>query len=891
MLKIDKIDKRKYWIIAFVISSLTVYLFYVFAGMVGGKYIVMRSDYLSSCAGFFKDVARNILSGKGILFSYSIGLGLNNSLSLSTTGFSFFNILYLILYKVDENVVALIIIVLKIGLISASFQIFCRRILKNGEFSSVIISVFYSLCAFSLAYGTIMIMWLDALYLLPLLCIAIIDCIENNKRVWLTVIYAYLFISSFYMGYMVGIFSFLFFVMYLLLIYKYKEEKKGKEILRISANWILCVVIAVMISSIVWAPTLFFIMGNRVPDSSGITDLDATLLQILNSLFWGNGYGIAGFYAYIYCGIPILFLVPLYYLNKKIRTKEKLLVGGLTAFFLLCTICTPLNSLMHAFDQPDSFLFRYSYIISFCLCAAAAREISFLKEISKKSVIIILSSIIAFYLFIQQSISLWGIDAMYSPSQNSNSNFIFNVLFCLGWLGLWYCFVRFGKEQIIAALSVLLIMVEIITGTYKLFPVKVESNMYYAWYDSMENAVREMQDQDGGLYRTIVSNNIVSSNSDNWFGFNGISDFSDQEKYSVRTFLSNLGFATSTRWCDDTGYTPVSEMLLGIKYNIVRKDNSMVDTDTDELVVEIDTDTDYTSTETTLVQNEHALSMGYLVQGETIFFEFPGRNVFENSNELVKTFSGLEEDCFVKIPKEQIVIDAFGIDNYENENGSGTFKRTQSGSGSYYYTVKNNDYDDVYLQVQEEEGSNYGMDYFLIGCQNRGTSEMICAQFSNANKMYYNEKKDKYNIYLFAAEESSPETLDYDAINIYAYDEEAMEKQYNELKKGQLQIDEWSNGHIKGSIDVKGNKRLLFLSIPYDAGWKAKVNGQDTEIVRLIDGAFIGIYLPGEGQYTVEFDYEVPGLRISLYVSLLGFVALLTVAFEKKLKAIGKKKS
>ena len=81
----------------------------------------------------------------------------------------------------------------------------------------------------------------------------------------------------------------------------------------------------------------------------------------------------------------------------------------------------------------------------------------------------------------------------------------------------------------------------------------------------------------------------------------------------------------------------------------------------------------------------------------------------------------------------------------------------------------------------------------------------------------------------------------------------------------------------------------MLLTIPYDPGWIAEIDGKDTEIVRLIDGAFMGLIFPSDGEHTVELKYECPGLKIGLIVSLLGIIALLAVGFEKQIKSFNKK--
>ena len=146
------------------------------------------------------------------------------------------------------------------------------------------------------------------------------------------------------------------------------------------------------------------------------------------------------------------------------------------------------------------------------------------------------------------------------------------------------------------------------------------------------------------------------------------------------------------------------------------------------------------------------------------------------------------------------------------------------------------------------------------------------------------KKADKYNVFLSSTLEASPDKIEYDAFNIYGLDESVLKEQHDILNEGRYIIDEWSNGHIKGHVYNSGEKNLLFLSLPYDPGWSVKINGSEGEIVRVIDGAFMGVFLPGAGEYNIEFDYECPGLKYGLIVSLCGLLAFLSIVFEKQIK-------
>lgn len=914
-----KIIKNKIWnnkcLIAFLLSGLNMILIYVFFVTVFNKYLGMRSDYIAGTFGYFADFVRNTMDGKSNLFSFGLGLGLNEILAIASNGINIFNLLYFLYPFVELNTITIIIVILKVACIAASFQFYSSKVLKNDGISSVIISVFYSLCAYAVAYGTIHTMWLDALMILPLLCYAISICIDLEKRSLLIILYTYLFVSFFYLGYIVGIFSFFYTIGYLLLKHEYSEsEKKWKSFLKKLANWVLCALIGVMISAALWVPTLFFIVANRVEDSTQTYDITATLLQILNSLFWGMGYGIEGTYSYIYCGIPVLILAPLFFFNRKISRREKLFYGFLTGTLFFCTICKPFNSFLHAFDQPDAFWYRYSFLISFCLCSIAAIQVKYIAELKMKMVVSVSFSLVLLYLFIQQTMPLWELPASYVPTLNNNVNFIFNCLFIVLWIAIGFlsCFSKKRVRDIALVLAFLLLCVESVTSSKALVAIKIEKEGFDEWYDDMLSATTNIKNENNDnnleeLYRVLVRNNEYSQNADLLFGYNGISDFGDIEKYKVRKFLSNVGFATSPRWSDDSGFTPVSEMLLGVKY-VINRPSKMIEEDVnldnsnqmenEESVLAEERGLEKTTgkndnekNETTFEKNEYYLGIGFLVSGETILFEYPGRNVFENSNAIVSTMSGQDVSCFEEIENSKIKYDEFSIDNTSYDNGNGFFRRTDS-NGLYYFTVMNDDESltNAYLQIEDNNPGNYELDYYVRGVQNVGNLQHVGARLSNANEMYYNKEKKKYTLFLSSYEAASPEVLYYDAINMYTLNEDNLKKQYDELSKGIYKVQKHSNGHIEGTVNVSGDKNLLFTSIPYDPGWSCKVNGVETEVIRVIDGAFMAVYLPKGEECKVEFDYEVPGLKIGCIVSLLGILAFLSVIFEKQLKGLGKSK-
>jgi uncharacterized membrane protein YfhO len=106
-------------------------------------------------------------------------------------------------------------------------------------------------------------------------------------------------------------------------------------------------------------------------------------------------------------------------------------------------------------------------------------------------------------------------------------------------------------------------------------------------------------------------------------------------------------------------------------------------------------------------------------------------------------------------------------------------------------------------------------------------------------------------------------------------------KAVNERRKESFIIDKFSQNHITGTIETKGD-RILFFSIPYDRGWSLKINGEPVEI-EIVNIGFIGAQI-GTGFHYIELEYRAPGLLPGAIISLLSLVCfILLVIFRKKI--------
>lgn len=75
-------------------------------------------------------------------------------------------------------------------------------------------------------------------------------------------------------------------------------------------------------------------------------------------------------------------------------------------------------------------------------------------------------------------------------------------------------------------------------------------------------------------------------------------------------------------------------------------------------------------------------------------------------------------------------------------------------------------------------------------------------------------------------------------------------------------------------------ENLLFFSVPYDEGWTAYVNGEETEIEKVNVG-FMAVKI-GKGQNKVEFKYKTPMMKSGIIISIIALVILIIYVFVSR---------
>ena len=315
-----------------------------------GETTLLFSDLDSQYIEFMAEY-RRILTGEGSLFySWHAGLGMNFIALIAYYLASPFNFLLVLFSESRLPLAVSLITVLKLGCAGAAFARFLQVRFRGNGFWIVLFSACYALNAWALSYS-FNIMWLDALILLPLLCAGTERLIRRERYATSVLIplFALSFLSQFYMAYMTGVFCALYFITRMI-----TRKTSLKEWLFQAVRFGICAGIAAGLSAVLLVPTFFVLknnmglMGQEFPRGS----LSFPFPEIFRKFFIGSFDGIKDCLPHIYCGLPALIGLVLYFSGKTIPKREKI-VSALTGVFLLCSFWfRPLDFLWHAMDHP-----------------------------------------------------------------------------------------------------------------------------------------------------------------------------------------------------------------------------------------------------------------------------------------------------------------------------------------------------------------------------------------------------------------------------------------------------------------------------------------------------------------------------------------------------------
>ena len=128
-------------------------------------------------------------------------------------------------------------------------------------------------------------------------------------------------------------------------------------------------------------------------------------------------------------------------------------------------------------------------------------------------------------------------------------------------------------------------------------------------------------------------------------------------------------------------------------------------------------------------------------------------------------------------------------------------------------------------------------------------------------------------------------TYSFDSLKVTCQPMDAYASQLEALQEDVLENEEVCTDKVSGTISLDRPK-LLCLSIPFDAGWHAYVDGEPAKLYRAnIKNMALALQA---GEHTIELRYEMPMLKAGAAISICGILAFAAMVFLWEKRVPGK---
>ncbi len=838
------IIKNKAVLLAFLAPIVILSCLYITRGIFPfGDEMYLRSDMYHQYAPFMKLFQSVLKSGGSLEYTWNIGLGSN---FMSTFAYYLASPLNWIVGLFPSTLIPEIMssfIILKSGLMSATFTYYLLKKFKKNNLFSVSFGILYAMSGYMCAYSW-NLMWLDCLVLLPLMMLGLERLVKKGKCLLYTVCLGLSVLSNYYIAIMMCMYSVIYFLY--LLAAETKLNNVGK-VLRSLGRFAVYSIIGGCIGAVCALPAFMALFGTASANSGCPANFNAyfNLLELFAHGMMNSKITMIseGYVPNIFCSVLCFALVPLYCWNKKIKPAKRIGKSILIVFFWFSFSFNVMSYIWHGFHLPNSLPARQSFIYIFLILTICYEVLLKIRQYEYKQIIICFAVSIG---------AVFALQMLYSDKYTMNNAFL-NAAFLVGYL-IILCLYKKGLEKkkeartknykkvFTLGMSLLVLAVSIAEVSINADATGYNTTDRPSYVDDNEKITALLDSiEDTDFYR-VEKQQRRTKNDGAWSQYRSASIFSSVTLKSLSDIYESFGMQNGVNSFSYYGNTPLTSALLGVRYKL--SDTAL----SDSLYTYYGDDE-----EMYLYQAKYSLPLGFMVK-DTVQAEFnpKGDNPFTIQNDYIEAAKRLEP--------------LFEIGR--SMDGSEIELEIEKDCRQLIYI--NNKLDNLKVDIYQDD--------ILLDTKNFTSLE---------NKMVLDLGDYKANDRLKISTPDKdagrltiiPATMDY----------EVLDQTMTSLGENPLNVTEFSDGRVVGEVDVEGEFTTLFTSIPYEKGWTVTVDGQKTEYKGFYD-AFIMIPLE-KGHHSIEFTYKAPGLRLGLIISILAILSLvcLTIIQKHKKPKIDKK--
>ena len=839
---------------------------------------------------YIRELVSNILSGNFTLPMYDFTIGFGSEITYSLEPLYF---LYALFGEEHIEFAYNLVTLLRFYLAGITSSVLFLYF-KKDYFASFLGSIVYVFCGFALYGGAKHTMFMIPMIMLPLLIISMEEILRKRRWYLCTVFVAISLFSNYYYLYMNTIAMGIYF-----LVRFFCQKKREDRTVRnfISRGLVICgsYLLGVGMSCIVLVTTFGMYLGSGRSGSISISTpslfyysanrLVRTFLTFLTTANSPGDWLKLGY-------LPIAMLAVVFLFLRKGRKELKIF-----CVISLVFLAFPLSGFV--FSGFSAIVNRWCYMISLLVGFIVASCYGEMLRLTKRDVRILGGTVI-----------LYGFLVFYADVQITQSTRYTKLAFLF--LAVTFIVLLFGQESYKKlsraskqCMIFLLTAVFVFAQGYTEFAMNSEIDAYVDRDRTQEKitdtplaAMSEIEDD--SFYRSSVTQlDYLTSSASLILDFNPVTMVCSTLNQNVMEYLGKMGCTSySATQLLGLGCRTYLSALASVKYYARYGGQSRPLPYGYEQVLK----TEVNGRTAKVSENQYALPLGYTYSKAISEEELEQYDVAKRQEVMMQrvvlgdvnrqSMEDSDDSQQQTGPDSDITVTGkrCAITSFEEKGITYSDSGFTAGGDYRKYRLKLQfeglDNSETYLVLKNAVPEGASEDYEVLLTVKAGENT-VSYRFRSEDYRYGSGQSD-YMINLGYYEEGidsctirmdSAGTLKFDDFAVYCQPMENTKQYTDALTENVMEQVEVDTNRISGKISLDEDKYLV-LSIPYQGGWSALVDGRTVKPVR---ANYMYMAIPLEaGDHTIELSFEIPGVKYALAImaaSVVLFTGLCLITF------------
>lgn len=864
------LQRNKLILAAFCLPVILMLLAFLVMGIYpAGENQIAVIDMYHQYVPFLGELQSKLQSGGSLFYTWNGAGGSNFWNLLAYYGASPLNLILVLFPKKFLMEGVTLILLLKIGLAGSTMAVYLRAIVwekdkRSADISLVGFATLYALCSYVMAYYWC-IMWMDAVALLPLCILGLHKILDGRSGVFYTVCLALVVFINYYMAIMVCIFILFYYpVLYFI---KVQGESAG-HFFKTTGRAVGYSLLGVLMSAVMLLPTWMSMQSTYYisADMPEKTELYNDLLDILNQMLPNAELTYREGLPNLYCGMFVVILLVFYWISRTIPLREKLLNGAFLVFLIFSLNINKLDFIWHGFHFPNQLPYRYTFMICFLLIAMAYQVFQRVDEIRVNHLWILLAAGGGYYLLAQKILTehIKDLDL-----------FVYSGL---AWLALYVAILLLYKKgrlpkNLLLILTVILLTCEMASNTCTSIDQvgTTQRSNYYANEAGIAKLVKKTEGTDDRFGRTEMNDNYIL-NCPAMYHYKGISQFSSSLNANATALMEHIGVegAPDKNRFNYNQTDPVTNAMLNIRY-LIGKKLPIDDSDFKQIAK---------SGNSRLYESIYPLSIGYMTADTIRTWNYEQENPFMVLDDYVRAVT---QNKYTSVFTEIEPVDVSAANIELSSTGDGMWDSTlknETKKSKTILTYQAQQTGKQYLFIEADDA-----DAITVSQEKKDDKIEIrndCGSIVNLGEM---DSGTEFTVTIEYKEGKGGSVVSH----VCTMDEAVWQDAYKMLSASMLDVTDYGDSCLKGTINVQEDG-VFVTSVPYEAGWKLKVDGHTREINELIGGAWISTSLSA-GEHQIELSFRPPGLIAGLLITLASIGLLIAAEWWRRRRMLRKLQS